>query len=448
MANSTNNPKKCPLIVQCGTLLIFSLLVSNTATAGGVCLAHNNGNAAEPTIGSAVGLPRLKITDLDYQGAFKFGPDQYGISNLQSSRGQLFVENGSVFIEGHPYALAISEFTVPALVNEKSNASLLNTASNVIQTFAPVVARDGVENTGDINWMTGITKIDGKLFVNGINAYDNPPISQETTIVIDNANDLANSTTQGWLQLDGEARSAGWFSPIPLEWQGVLGADYIAGHSGGNTSITSRHSQGPSAYTFNKADLLAANLESPIVSATERQQFDFQRPLNADYVEGNIRPENTSEVTPNSYNLNPLWNQISHAVFGMIVPGTSTYLAVGYNQGMEFGFGYKVTQDTGRLCNGPCPFVAADTASYYWLFDVNDWIRVENGEILASDIRPYSYGILDTGFLDRQGVTAVMGGGSWDASSNTLWLSLKGAGFVGQNSNPPVVVAYKFNHLD
>jgi hypothetical protein len=134
-----------------------------------------------------------------------------------------------------------------------------------------------------------------------------------------------------------------------------------------------------------------------------------------------------------------VWTHLSRAAFGIIVPGTRTYLTLGYSGGHENGVCYKCTQDNGNLCGGYCTPVAADNYQYYWLWDVNDLVKVKKGEMNSWAVRPYNYGKLALPFK------GAIGGGSFDTASGTLYLTIQGADREGEYSNPPVIVVYRFN---
>ena len=59
----------------------------------------------------------------------------------------------------------------------------------------------------------------------------------------------------------------------------------------------------------------------------------------------------------------PIWNFLSEAVYGFIVPGTSTFAVFGSSGGVNSGIGYKLTQDNGNLCEGYCSYAAVSSKS-------------------------------------------------------------------------------------
>ena len=105
------------------------------------------------------------------------------------------------------------------------------------------------------------------------------------------------------------------------------------------------------------------------------------------------------------------------------MPGTRTYATFGSLAGRDSGLGYKITQDNGNLCGGYCPREADDEHTYYWFFDVNDLVRVKTGELAASAVRPYEYGVFPAPFQPAVGANGITGG-SYNEASGLLYLTL------------------------
>jgi len=135
----------------------------------------------------------------------------------------------------------------------------------------------------------------------------------------------------------------------------------------------------------------------------------------------------------------PIWNFLSRAVYGFIVPGTSTFAVFGSSGGVNSGIGYKITQDNGNLCGGFCSYAAADNYNYFWLFDVQEILGA--GQVY--DIQPYAYGEFSVPF-DNQGKNRIIGG-TFDPATGMLYLSLKYAGRVGEYDRPPLIVGYQLS---
>ena len=220
--------------------------------------------------------------------------------------------------------------------------------------------------------------------------------------------------------------TAGWMSPIPGQWRSVLGGDFLTGNSSG-IPIMSRTSVGPSAFVFNPLHVVGKRSVSTPISTTKLLDFSLAHRLHNDL--------------PNESRQNDLWNHLSRAVYGIIVPGTRTYATFGHSGGNESGVGYKIGQDNGKRTGGYSSFEVKDNYHYYWLWDVNDLVRVKAGEMRPHDVRPYEYGIFRTPF---EGSSHRLGGGAFDASTGRIYLTVQKADRKqGAYANPPVVMAYK-----
>jgi len=265
-----------------------------------------------------------------------------------------------------------------------------------------------------------------QLIVNAYEYYDAPGDNTQTTLVVRNSDNLADSTVSGYYSFQGGAgHTSGWISPIPNYWQNKLGGDYITGQSSG-IPIIGRTSVGPSAFALTMDSMTGVSVPNP-VPTKKLLDFSLDHPLHTDL-------SNTSGT-------NDIWTHLSRVVYGFIVPGTRTYLTIGYSGGHASGVCYKCTQNNGNTCGGYCANDADDYAHYYWLWDVNDLLAVKNGTKNSYAIRPYEYGEFPTPFA-----TDSFGGGTFDPATGTLYLTVQGADTAqGTYSNPPVVVTFGFD---
>ncbi len=376
-------------------------------------------------------LPLITFDDFDYVGAFALPADEFGQSSLNFSEGPIDVDGDSLYIVGHNHQQAIAEFTIPELV-DSTNIADLNTATPPAQNFAAVLDRVPV-NDQNINRIGGLEYHDGQLIVNGYEYYDAAADNTDTTLVIRDADQLATSKVDGYFQLDGAARASGWISEVPEYWQDALGGTHLVGHSSG-IPINGRSSIGPSAYALDADDIVGASSSDPALSSSTLLEFSLDNRLHDDLSNADLD--------------NDLWTHLSSAAFGFIVPGSRTYVTVGASGGHESGIGYKITQDDGNLCGGYCSYEAADVVNQYWLWDLDDLLDVRAGSIAAHSVRPYAYGEFPQPFQAGSYLNPI-GGGSFDATTGTLYLSLQGANnTVGTYSNPPIIVAYQFPNID
>ena len=377
-------------------------------------------------------LPRLSIDQLKYNGAFRVSADTFGESSMNYSEGPLQYNpsNHSLFMVGHSHQQALAEFAIPEAPGTGTTVADLPLVESTLQSFVGVLDRPTSGNTQNINRIGGMqwfSTSDGpKLVVNGYEYYDAPGDNSHTTLVIDDASSLATSAVRGYFQYQGNAgHTSGWISPIPSAWQDTLGGAYLTGHSSG-IPIISRSSVGPSAFVMDPQPLLDSSQTSGTVAAQTLLDFSLQHPLHDDL--------------SNSNGTNDIWTHLSRAVFGMIVPGTRTYLTLGHSGGHLSGVCYKCEQDDGNLCGGYCAPDSDDYYLYYWLWDVNDLLAVKEGTLESYAVRPYEYGEFEAPF----GVTSL-GGGSFDPQTGSLYLSFQRADREqGQYANPPVIGIYSF----
>lgn len=423
----------------------------------------NNDDPEEetPTAGS---LPLIQIDDLEYKGGFTIPSQVFGESNANYATGTIAYNpnNQSLFLAGFSPDGSIAEFAIPTLINS-TNLLELKTAT-ILQNFRKFLNQTPDNNPQSLDVITGMKLLNNKLVVNLIEKYDaSGTKNTHTTLILENASDIANTSVSGYYSLNGAAHAAGYISEIPTEWQTLLEGDYISGNSS-RYSINSRLPMGPTAFVLNSSDLNTAAANTPIPT-TALLDFDLANPLYAEYnsyfdanynivsLNGSTFPGHTFADAEATVGTNDLWTERSEANYGFIVPGTSTYLTIGVGSGHNSGIGYKPTQSDGYQCQGGCSYDADDSDNYYWLWDVNDFLKVKNGTLNPHDLRPYSYGIIEMPFQTDVPSNSPefhpISGGTYDAASGILYLSLfDGAPITNPYARTPVIVAYQINATD
>jgi hypothetical protein len=281
-----------------------------------------------------------------------------------------------------------------------------------------------IENPDGLNRINGFLYLDGSLIINVENWYDAGGTARDTTLVMPDADNL-DGTRVGYYRLAGAAHSGGYMGAIPQEWQGRLGGQHYTGWAS-NCSIISRYSIGPSLFVFSPRDMLAGSSPGPAATSVK---MDF--PHQDGHYMGSDALQVERGVAP------PLWNFLSKAMYGFIIPGTKTFAAIGSSGGIDSGIGYKITQDDGALSGGYSSYAARDNYNYYWLFDIDEILAAGN----AYDPRPYAYGRWSVPF--DEGHKHPILGGTFDPSRGILYVSLAGAGSVGEYDYVPLIVAYK-----
>lgn len=361
--------------------------------------------------------------DIEYQGAFRALAKGESDSNYAIGTIAYNPDNNSIFMAGHDHQKAIAEFAVPDRLSfDRKVANIVK--AKTIQSYVRALDKNEVGKRN--NRITGMLYYKQHLLVNSEIWYDASGKNIDNLQVISNANDLKNSAFKGMLQLEGAAKVAGYMSAIPKEWQRELGGKYISGWAS-NYSITSRYSQGPSLFVFDPEHAVKANLTGDRKIATTAKMV-FPLKDGKSMISGSHKYRD---------DVSPIWSALANARYGFIVPNSTTFMVVGYNGGIHSGIGYKIVQDTGRLCAGGCSKIAKDRYNYFWLFDVNDIINAPE----PHKIMPYSYGKWSHPY-DKGGSHKVIGG-TFDSVNNRLLLTLGGAGRVKQYDRPPLILSYK-----
>ena len=165
----------------------------------------------------------------------------------------------------------------------------------------------------------------------------------------------------------------------------------------------------------------------------------------------NLQPEPLRDTSGNIVlRGNNLWTEISKAKFGFIVPGTRTYAVFGSSAGHQSGIGYKIIpQGKTDPCPGPCTFDPDDSYNYYWLWDMAEVAQVLNGSKQPHEIVPYDYGVFNAPFQTNKATGEFqqhsIGHGYYDAANSKLYLSLIGAGQLGDFDRPPLFLVYSLS---
>ena len=360
--------------------------------------------------------------DIEYLGAFRALADGNSSSNYAVGILGHNPDNNSLFMVGHSHHNSIAEFAIPDELSLAEEASDIPQA-DVLQEYVSILdKKDAGRQTDKID---GLLYYKQNLLVTSEIWYDAPGTNEDNLQVFSNPNDLVTSPYKGMLQIQGAARSAGYMSKIPANLVATLGSEYLVGWAS-NHSITSRYSQGPSLNLFNPQDAVDADITvNTAVAVVPKMVF----PFGVKQIVGGS----------NSYKLDisPIWGPNAKAKYGFIIPGTSLFMAIGSHGGIHSGIGYKITQDNGNLCGGPCTYKVDDNYNYFWLFDINDMLTVEDPWL----VQPISYGKWSHPY-DKAGEHGILGA-SYDDATGTLYMSLSGAGQVGTYDRPPLILAYK-----
>ncbi|SFD90574.1 hypothetical protein SAMN04487869_1015 [Marinobacter sp. DSM 26671] len=369
----------------------------------------------------------FSIGDLVYEGAARIPVGTYGDSRMGYAEGTFHVTDdfSSAFMVGHSQHQAIAEFALPQF-STASSISELPMAQNK-QPFQKFFDRVPSGNPDSINRITGMNLINDELVVNGVQYYDGDANNTDTTFVIENPNELATSPVTGFLKLSARSHASGWMSEIPAKFQDTFKGEYIFGYAS-NYAINARNSIGPSAFGVAAKTITNAS-SGDQVPTFPLIDYSIDNPLAQD-------PYNRERE-------NDLWTEVSTAHVGFIVPGSDTYAVFGTSGGHNSGIGYKITQDNGQQCGGPCPYEASDVYNYFWFYDVNDMISVAQGNKAPHEVRPYEYGEIQLPFQEEGKTPNLVIGASFNHSKNRLFLMLGRADKLqSQYESAPLLLSY------
>ncbi len=379
-------------------------------------------------------LPLATISDIsgNYRGSFKVDHAD-GVSSTRYIQGRIAynASNHSIFIDSNHRDDAVAEFAVPDTLSFSDSLGDLPEAT-VIQEYRRLFADAVTGNPHGIDKIGGMYMIGDELFVQAYETYDASGKNPHTTLVVRQPDSLETSAVDGFFEMDGAARTSMYISPVPREWQDAFGGEWIAG-MGAGMSINGRFSEGPSLYIFDPADFEGKSKGR--IKTKKFLDYPSNRPLSISLYN---KPGTASWDSYNDSGKNLLWTQASAARYAFIIPGTRTYAVIGNSGALEHAGGYKILNDEGYRCPGPCAYDNQDYHTYYWLYDLDDILSAKD----SHDPIPYDYGIFDDRFLsyNKQGAVGKISGGSFDPNSGQLFLSRAS---VGERGGIPVVSVYQ-----
>lgn len=360
--------------------------------------------------------------DIEYLGAFRVLAEGQSTSDFAVGALGFNPDSNSLFMAGHTQHGAIAEFAVPSEFSFAENVENIP-AAPVLQEYVAILHRKKVGNT--TNRINGMLFYNQNLLVSSEIYYDGAGDNADNLQVFSNALDINSSEYKGMLQVAGKARAAGYMFKVPSELTEKIGSEYLIGWAT-NYAIVSRYSHGPSLYRFNPQQAVESVLS---VDKT----IDTDALMVFPFADGQQLVEDADQY---SNDISPIWGPVTNAMYGFIIPGTTYFLAIGQHTGIHSGIGYKITQNNGNVCDGPCAYDSADIYNYYWIFDVNDMLNAVEPWL----VQPITYGKWSHPY-DNNGAYDVIGG-VFDDERSILYLTLGGAAKIGLYDRPPLIISY------
>ncbi|WP_414830172.1 hypothetical protein [Alteromonas sp. H39] len=364
-----------------------------------------------------------KSYELRSLGGFRLKDGTSGTSRAAYGTGKIAVSDDDkmLFLAGHAHHFSVGAFDI----EDKLSFGKISTLpiAPVAQPFVKVKPQFVFQDSA--TQITGLELNEGSLLVTVDKYYDAARTNKENLMFFADASNLNDTAQIGFYTLAARSHATGWMTKIPAPLSQTLGADYLVG-SASNLPINSRSSIGPTLFTWTPPTVKALPPLGRRISTVKKLGYSLDNPIVDD------RYNETRE--------NDIWTELSTAEIGFISPDQTSYIVIGQSGGHNSGIGYKITQDNGNVCGGPCAYEHDDYYNYYWIYDIDDIIAVQNGNKLPHEVLPAFYGELPT-FGHQNTIT----GADYNPVSKRLYLTLSSIDTSQSDyEKNPIIVAYEF----
>lgn len=370
----------------------------------------------------------LHIKDFVYLGSFRVPKDD--LNSGHQYQGLAYggaaiaynPEHNSLYITGHVFNQQVAEISIPALVPiVNGDFSTINTAS-AIQDLVDITEGNRLNLKADgsaieVNGcrIGGLLKYGNKL-IGGVFAYYDAGHYAVKSHFTSGLTTTATGDFSGMFEVGTKPDPVpqagfvgGYMTPIPPNWQTILGGPVITGMS--TISVLGRTSSGPAAFAFDP-DTLGPAAPAPAVPLVY-------------YPESN-------QTIGTYYTSQTIYNKGSHHS-GIIFPNGSRSIVYFGRQGLGkacYGTGTPNPEEDGNtgfstypdnMCNGyelvaenKCCYDpdnlehgahAYPYGDYVWIYDAADFARVRAGGRIVDDPSPN----LAKSYIAQDGVTIVQG---------------------------------------
>lgn len=435
-----------------------------TVTSGSNAISDYNGDGSVSGIGNNYLLSLLpanasndtykywdvNASDDTYLGAFRLPQGNHGGSdddfNYAHTYPSIAVHStNKMFVAGKnvpTYDAGVAEVTIPTL-SQGTDVSNINTAT-ISQNFFNIrgsAASDNGEWGVNGSAINGMCVVNGRLMVSYYALYDTEgpgnPLCNQNFMVLDGLT-LEAAGLRGFFTGTQVAHYTGWISPVPSARQIELDCTHLCGNTSGDSrSINNRNSMGPSLFKLNM------NASGNIASASPPANGSAVVPTPTAILDYSL----ANPLTPiaDMVNAGEYYTHLSEGHFGMIVPGTRTYMVLGFSGGHTNGTTYGTPPWGGY--QGFYPIVQSDVSNYYWLYDLDEILSATN----VYDPVPYEHGAFNAKFEGQQLDTQMnnIRGGSFDDTNDILYLSIDGGDTSpNEESDYPMIIAYDLSGIN
>lgn len=333
-------------------------------------------------------LPLIHAADVTLLGSFTVPAHCGSGSQMGWGGAPLGLSARGLYIGGYdaqPGGQQLAEFTIPDL----GGSALLLT---------PCTAVPRLQTVAEDVRLGGVLTHQGRVIVSAYSSYDADGSVQRSHMAVEPTTGVA----QPWVKVGtvGAGYVGGAMTPIPAEWQGLLGGPVLTGQA--SLSIISRTSSGPSAHVMDPA-LIGSRDPLPAIPLV---YYPLDHPLFGGAA------------------ANPLYQRLD-TIGGMAFPaGTRSVLFIG-----RHGLGARC-YGTGESCGDPTSPYQGDHAFPYrfqvWAYDATDLLAVKNGTRQPWDVRPYATWTLPG--LTETHAAILPGGATYDPSTRRLYVAPRWGG--------------------
>lgn len=385
-------------------------------------------------------------TDISYIGSFRIPFFQTGVTGSRQKTCLTFRPpegsngpNGSVFFGGQN---GWSEHQIPTLSTSTDYTAL--PAATVLQSWfnCRAAAPNAGEPSADVG---GLGKyIDGKLYMTYYVYYPGASNPQQMLICND-ASDLAGSSYQGMMSLNGGDHVLRYMFEIPSDKRSLFGGHTHFSGICTEIGIVGRSSFGHSLYSWTPGAINPGDTSAP---STQRRYFPDSAPhywmsndngavkqhyeaLLGMSLESYVSIPTSSRLTdlsglpqPDSAIRKHMITYNTRCGCAFIPPGTNTIVFIGHTRGARYGIIYKSGTlefgSSGPVSGGFAPASYYDKDNAFWTLNLND---------VASASTPQDADYIEYGHFLQEPWSAALGkdrayimAGDFDPATGTLYL--------------------------
>ncbi len=426
-----------------------------SATTGGgsdVLITLNPDNNGNPS------FEYLSMMD-KYLGGFRVpaspGGSGNGVTGWSSGVIAHNPTNNSLFVAGMRGDVNICEVAIPTTLGSATDFEDMDQLpiASVIQQLANANRGTGADGALEL---AGAYCNGTSLVLTSFGPYAQDSSGRSVFQVYRDADDLAGTVVDGYIDTPYWFGAGGWISRVPTEKVADFGGTHLTGfsNSGGNRSSTKSLSNGPAAYATNVDDMISnsSTLTGNVFPQEELVAY-YLDDLHDDF---ELVPQNQLYNWDDSTNTtqgNSLWTALSECSYGMLIPGTRTYIVFG-SQSMHTNGGWYGNNDNNLpagipphpsfIYQGPHPRDPYDVDFWYWLYREEDIIDVARGERDPWQITPYEWGKLNIPMDTLTYAGKFIGSGTFDETNSILYLTLREWDNT-QGMPCPLVLAFDFS---